>query len=75
MKDGWMGMAARAALAAAVALGTTAAIGKNDGARDRDDADKRERDRRECPDGREHDACERPHPHCWTRPAAGSSRP
>jgi len=53
MKNGWMGTAARAALAAAVALGATAAIGKNDGGRDRDDADKRERDRRECPDGRE----------------------
>ena len=48
-----MGGHGRAALAAAIACCGTTAIGKNDGGRDRDDADKRERDRRECPDGRE----------------------
>jgi len=53
MMKKWIGTAARAALVAAVAIGTTAAIGKNDQGRDRDDDDKRDRDRRECPDGRE----------------------
>jgi len=56
MRNGWMGSAVRWAVVVAMAVGASAAIGKNEGngnGNGRDDADKRDKDRRECPDGRE----------------------
>ena len=58
MRNGWMSAAVRWTVAVAMAVGAGAAIGKNEGngngnGNGRDDADKRDKDRRECPDGRE----------------------